>query len=157
VPGIDVHAARQIVAEVGPDVAAFASPEKLAAWAGVCPGRQETAGISYSNRSPKGNAHLRRILNQAAWAAIRTKGSFFQIRFQRWVGRRGPQKAAWAIAHQLLRLIWTILKHGATYREYGPLLQDPNAVKRQRIRLTAALRKLGYAVTLTPLPVPEQG
>jgi transposase len=53
VPRIDLHAARQIVAGIGPEVAAFASPEKLAAWAGVCPGRQESAGISYSNRSPR--------------------------------------------------------------------------------------------------------
>jgi transposase len=155
VPGIDLHAARQIVAEIGPEVAAFASPEKLAAWAGVCPGRQESAGISYSNRSPKGNAHLRRILNQAAWAAIRTKGSYFQIRFQRWIGRLGPQKAAWAVAHKLLRLIWKILRHETEYHEYGPLLQDPQAVKRQRIRHTAALRKLGFAVTLTPLSTPK--
>jgi len=152
VPGIDLHAARQIVAEIGQDVAAFASPEKLAAWAGVCPGRQESAGISYSNRSPKGNVHLRRILNQAAWAAIRTKGSHFQIRFQRWTGRLGPQKAAWAIAHKLLRLIWKILRHGTEYQEFGPLLQDPQAIKRQRQRHTAALRKLGFVVTLTPLP-----
>ncbi len=68
----------------------------------------------------------------------------------------GPQKAAWAIAHKLLRLIWKILRYGTEYQEYGTLLQDPQAVKRQRIRLTAALRKLGYAVTLTPLPVPGQ-
>jgi len=151
VPGIDLHAARQIVAEIGPEAAAFASPEKLAAWVGVCPGRQESAEISYSNHSPKGNPHLRRILSQVAWAAIRTKGSHFQIRFQRWIGRLGPQKAAWAIAHKLVRLIWKILRHGTEYQEYGPLLLDPQAVKRQRLRHTAALRKLGFSVTLTPL------
>jgi transposase len=150
VPGIDLHAARQILAEIGPEVAAFASPEQLASWAGVCPGRQESAEISYSNRCPKGNRHLKRILNQAAWAAIRTKGSYFQLRFQRWA-HLGVQKAAWAVAHKLLRLIWKILRLGVRYQERGPLIMDPQAAKRLRLRHTRALRKLGFAVTLIPL------
>ena len=148
-PGIDLHAARQIIAEIGPDVAAFASPQQLASWTGVCPGRQESADVSYSNRCPKGNRHLRRILNQVAWAAVRTKGSYFQACFQRWLPRLGAQKAAWAIAHKILRLIWRLLRHNANYQERGPLLLDPKAVKRARNRHLRALQKLGFQVTLT--------
>jgi transposase len=148
-PGIDLHAARQIIAEIGPDVAAFASPQQLASWTGVCPGRQESADVSYSNRCPKGNRHLRRILNQVAWAAVRTKGSYFQACFQRWLPRLGAQKAAWAIAHKILRLIWKLLRHHANYQERGPLLLDPKAVKRARNRHLRALQKLGFQVTLT--------
>jgi transposase len=148
-PGIDLHAARQIIAEIGPDVAAFASPQQLASWTGVCPGRQESADVSYSNRCPKGNRHLRRILNQVAWAAVRTKGSYFQACFQRWLPRLGAQKAAWAIAHKILRLIWRLLRHNANYQERGPLLLDPKAVKRARNRHLRALQKLGFQVSLT--------
>lgn len=149
-PGIDLHAARQIIAEIGPDVAAFASPQQLASWTGVCPGRQESADISYSNRCPKGNRHLRRILNQVAWAAVRTKGSYFQACFQRWLPRLGPQKATWAIAHKILKLIWRLLRHNTNYQERGPLLLDPKAAKRARNRHIRALQKLGFQVTLAP-------
>jgi transposase len=149
VPGIDLHASRQILAEIGPEVAAFASPEQLASWAGVCPGRQESAEVSYSNRSPKGNRHLRRILNQSAWAAIRTKGSYFQACFQRWLPKLGAQKAAWAVAHKLLRLIWTLLRHNRPYQERGTLPLDPLAVKRALKRHTKALQRLGFQVTVT--------
>jgi transposase len=149
-PGIDLHAARQIIAEIGPDVAAFASPQQLASWTGVCPGRQESADVSYSNRCPKGNRHLRRILNQVAWAAVRTKGSYFQACFQRWLPRLGPQKAAWAIAHKILKVIWRLLHHNTNYQERGPLLLDPKAAKRARNRHIRALQKLGFQVTLAP-------
>ena len=158
IPGIDVNAARQIVAEVGATVAAFATAEQLASWAGVCPGREESAGVSSRNASAKGNRHLRRILNQVAWAAVRTKGSYFQLRFERWVVRLGANQAAWAIAHKVLKLIWKVLKQGVHYQERGTLPQDPKAVKRLRLRHTAALRKPGYTVTLTPaIPSAEAG
>jgi transposase len=150
IPGINIQAARIILAEVGAEAAAFATAAQLASWAGVCPGRDESAGISHSNASPKGNRYLRRILNQVAWAAVRTKGSIFEIRFRKWVVRLGPQKAAWATAHKILRLIWKVLKQGVRYQEYGTLPLDPKAVKRQQQRHTAALRKLGFKVTLTP-------
>ena len=156
IPGIDVNAARLIVAEVGAAVAAFATAEQLASWAGVCPGREESAGVSCSNASAKGNRHLRRILNQVAWAAVRTKGSYFQLRFERWVVRLGAQKAVWAIAHKVLKLIWRVLKWGVCYQERGTLPLDPKAAKRLRLRHTAALKKLGYIVTLTPaIPTAE--
>jgi transposase len=55
VPGLGVDSAQQILAEVGPTAAAFSSAKQLASWVGVCPGEEESAGINYSHRSPKGN------------------------------------------------------------------------------------------------------
>jgi transposase len=156
IPGIDVNAARLIVAEVGARAESFDTAAQLASWAGVCPGREESAGVSSSDAYAKGNRHLRRVLNQVAWAALRTKGSYFQLRFERWVVRLGPRKAAWAIAHKVLKLVWKVLKQGVRYQERGTLQQDAKAAKRLRLRYTAALRKLGYTVTLTPAtPGPE--
>ena len=149
VPGIDLLAARQILAEIGPDLAAFASAEQLSSWAGLCPGRQESAEVSSSNRCPKGNRHLRRILHQSAWAAIRTKGSYFQACFQRWLPRLGARKAAWAVAHKLLRLLWILLRHNRSYQERGTLPLDPLAVKRALRRHTKALQRLGFQVTIS--------
>src|SRR5215470_19794250 len=75
VPGLGVDSAQQIIAEVGPTVATFPSDKHLCSWVAVCPGDNESGGVNYSHRSPKGNRQLRRILNQAANAAARTKGS----------------------------------------------------------------------------------
>jgi transposase len=77
VPGLGVDSAQQIIAEVGPTAATFPSEKCLSSWVGACPGDDESAGVNYSHRSPKGNRHMRRLLNQAANAAARTKGSVF--------------------------------------------------------------------------------
>jgi len=74
VPGLGVDSAQQIIAEVGATAATFPSEKCLSSWVGACPGDDESAGVNYSHRSPKGNRHMRRLLNQAANAAARTKG-----------------------------------------------------------------------------------
>src|SRR5215469_11321409 len=87
VPGLGVDSAQQIIAEVGPAAATFPSQKCLSSWMGACPGDEESAGVNYSHRSPKGNRHMRRILNQTANAAARTKGSIFEIVYRRSVPR----------------------------------------------------------------------
>lgn len=77
-PGLMSEAAHQILAELGPAAEAFPSAQQVSSWVGVCPGREESAGQSKSNRSPKGNRPMRRLLNQCAWAAAKTKDSYFQ-------------------------------------------------------------------------------
>jgi transposase len=69
VPGFGVDSAEQVIAEVGPQAATFASAPELCSWVGVCPGREESAEVSKSNRSPKGNRMMRRVLTQVANAA----------------------------------------------------------------------------------------
>ncbi len=90
-------------AEVGPSAAAFPSEKCLSSWVGACRGDGESAGVNYSNRSPKGNRHMRRLLNQAANAAARTKGSIFEIVYRRSVPRLGHNQAIGAIAHRQCR------------------------------------------------------
>ena len=80
VPGLGVESAQQIIAEVGVTAATFPSARQLASWAGVCPGHEESAGINYNPRCPKGNRQMRRVLNQAANAAARAKGTIFAVR-----------------------------------------------------------------------------
>jgi transposase len=77
VPGLGVDSAQQIIAEVGPTAATFPSEKCLSSWVGACPGDDESAGVNYGHRSPKGNGNMRRILNQTANAAARAKGSMF--------------------------------------------------------------------------------
>jgi transposase len=93
VPGLGLDSAQQIIAEIGPEAASSPSAGQVASWVGVCPGREESAGESHSNRSPKGNRPMRRLLNQVAWAAVRTKGSYFQNLFRRLLVRKGAKVA----------------------------------------------------------------
>src|ERR1035437_2616901 len=75
VPGFGLDSALQMIAEVGPKAAAFEVAKALSSWVGVCPGNEESAGESHSTRSPKGNHHMRRLLDQAAQSAVKVKGS----------------------------------------------------------------------------------
>src|SRR5712692_9536303 len=83
VPGLGVDSAQQIIAEVGATAATFPSPKHLASWMGACPGNEESAGVNYSHRCPKGNRQMRRVLNQAANAAVKAKGTIFAVVYRR--------------------------------------------------------------------------
>lgn len=159
VPDLGVDSAQQIIAEVGATAATFALAKNLASWVGACPGEQESAEVSYSHRSPKGSRHMRRILNQAANAAVRLKGSIFEIVYRRLVPRLGHHQTIGAIAHRLCRLIWLILHRGVRYDERGPAVSQRSKCQRTR-KMIQALRKLGYRVeplTVVPnAPVPAQ-
>jgi transposase len=152
VPGFGVDSAIQMIAEVGPEAAAFESEKAMSSWVGVCPGDEESAGESKSTRSPKGNRNMRRLLNQAAHAAVKTKGSIFEVTFQRLLPRLKYKGAIWAIAHRLCRLLWKILHQGIRYEERGPAVSAKS--KRTRTaRMIKELQKLGYRVEGRTLPV----
>ena len=151
VPGFGVDSAQQIIAEVGESAEAFPTASRFCSWAGVCPGTEESAEQNHSSRSPKGNRFVRRILNQAAHAAVKTKGCSFQSTFRRLLPKLGYNGAIWAVAHRLGRLLWKILHDGVPYVERG-CEPSPRNRKRRAQKLAQALRKLGYQVTLTPPP-----
>ena len=154
VPGLGVDSAQQIIAEVGPTAAAFPSGKCLSSWVGVCPGSDESAGVNYSHRSPKGNRHMRRLLNQAANAGAKAKGSIFQIVYRRMVPRLGHNQTIGAIAHRQCRLIWLILHEGARYEERGSGLSERSKQLRTR-KMIRQLRNLGYRIE-PPISQPSQ-
>jgi transposase len=145
VPGLGVDSASQIIAEVGPTAATFPSGKHLSSWVGACPGDEESAGVNYSHRSPQGNRHMRRLLNQAANAAVKVKGGIFEIVYRRSVPRLGHNQAIGAIAHRQCRLIWLILHQGVRYEERGPAVSKQSKQARTA-RMIRQLRKLGYRV-----------
>ena len=145
VPGLGVDSAQQIIAEVGAQAATFPSAKNLVSWVGACPGEDETAGVNRSKRSPKGNRQMRRILYQAANAAVKSKGSVFEIVYRRFVLRLGHNKTIGAVAHRLCQVIWIILHKGVRYEERGPAVSEKS--KRLRTtRMIRTLRNLGYRV-----------
>ena len=151
VPGLGVDSAQQIIAEVGAQAATFTSAKNLVSWVGACPGEEESAGVNRSKRSPKGNRQMRRILNQAANAAVKHKGSIFEIVYRRLVLRLGHNKTIGAIAHRLCQLIWIILHNGVRYEERGPTVCE-RAKRARTSRMIRTLRILGYRVE--PLGTP---
>jgi len=151
VPGLGVDSAQQIIAEVGAKAATFASAKKLSSWVGACPGDEESAEVSKSHRSPKGNRQMRRILNQAANAAARSKGTIFETVYRRLVSRLGHNQTIGAIAHRLCRLIWIILHQGVRYEERGPSV-NANSRRRRTTRMIRELRSLGYRVEAVGTP-----
>ena len=153
VPGFGVDSAHQIIAEVGPTAATFPSEECLSSWVGACPGAEKSAEVNYSHRSPKGNRHMRRLLNQTANAAVKAKGSIFEIVYRRSVPRLGHNRTIGAVAHRLCRLIWLILHRGVRYEERGPAVSQKSKQARTT-RMIRQLRRLGYRIE-APNPQPS--
>ena len=151
VPGLGVDSAQQIIAEVGAKAATFPSAKNLVSWVGACPGDEESAGVNRSKRSPKGNRQMRRILNQAANAAVKHKGSIFEIVYRRLVLRLGHNKTIGAIANRLCELIWIILHKGIRYEERGPSVCE-KAKRARTSRMIRTLRTLGYRVEPALIP-----
>jgi transposase len=155
VPGFDRLTIDTIIAETGADMSRFPSPGHLAKWAGLCPGNHESAGKRRRVGVAPGNRWLRRTLIEAARAAARTQGSYLGAQYRQIAKRRGPNKAAVAVAHSLSDLIWHLLSAGECYQDLGDdyflRRRDP---ERETARLVGQLEHLGYQVTLTATPAP---
>jgi len=145
VPGLGVDSAQQIIAEVGANAATFASAKKLSSWVGACPGKEESAGVNRSRHSPKGNRQMRSILNQAANAASKRKGSIFEIIYRRLLPRLGHNQTIGIVANRLCHLIWIILHNGVPYEERGPAVSKQSQ-QRRTATMIRKLRMLGYRV-----------
>lgn len=154
IPGVDRQIAEMILAETGIDMRQFPTANHLAAWAGVAPGNHESGGKRYSGRSRKGNRHLQTTLVQAAWAAVRTKGTFLKARYHRLAARRGKKRAIVAIAHSLLVSIWHMLSQAVVYNELGADYFNLRNKEAKVKYLTRQLEKLtGGDVQLATLSV----
>ena len=110
---------------------------------GACPGNEESAAANYRSRCPKGNRQMRRVLNQAANAAVKARGTIFAVVYRRLVPRLGHAQAIGAITHRLCRLIWKILNDRARYGEHGPAV-SAEAEKLRARKMIRELRSLGY-------------
>ena len=150
IPGISEATAQVIVAETGADMTRFPTAGHLCAWAGVAPASYESAGKRRPAGTRHGSPYLRRTLIEAARSAARTKGSYYSAQYSRIARRRGPNKAAVAVAHSMLETAWHLLTTGALYQDpgadYFERRHDP-AIEAKRLQ--RRIEALGFAVTIS--------
>ncbi len=131
-PGVDLIGAAMLLVEIGNDMDAFGSADRLCSWVGICPGNNESAGKHKSGRTRKGNAYVRRLLCEFAHAASRTT-SAFKAKFSSLIVRRGYKRAIVALGHKILRTIFFMFKRREHYRDsatdYEKLSVQRNAAR----------------------------
>lgn len=142
IPGVDLIGAAMLLVEIGTDMDAFGSADRLASWVGVCPGNNESAGKRKSGHVRKGNLYVRRLLCEFAHAASRTT-SVFKSKFQSLLVRRGYKRAIIAIGHKILRTIYFMLKRREHYRD-SAIDYEALSVQRNAPRWIKALTKFGF-------------
>jgi transposase len=148
IPGIGRWVAEALVAEIGTDMSRFPSSQHLASWAGMCPGNHASAGKRSSGKTRKGSPWLRALLIQAAHAAARRQGTYLAAQYRRLAARRGKNRAAMAVGHTILVIVYHLLTEGTEYEELGASFfdeRDRGAIER---RLVRRLEQLGYTVSL---------
>jgi transposase len=151
IPGVSLLVAWYLIAEIGVDMRRFPSAAHLISWSGLCPRLDRSAGKQLSTRIRQGNLWLKTMVVQAAWAASRTRNSYFHTQYRRLRARRGPQKALVAVAASLMTAVYHVIGDGAEYRDLGPDHFDRIGNKeRLANHYLKRLEKLGYHVTLQP-------
>lgn len=149
-PGVAARAAQAILAETGVNMDAFPTPAHLASWARLCPGNQESAGKRQPTGTGKGATWLRATLQEAAWAASRTKKSYYRALYYRLKVRGGPKKAIVAVQHAMLVALWHMLKRRVAHHDLGADYFERRNAGRSRRHHIRRLERLGYDVVVVP-------
>jgi transposase len=148
IPGVGRRTAEVLVAEIGIEVERFPTAAHLASWAALCPANRESAGKQGSGAMRRGNPWLRSALVEAAHGAARSKNTYLATQYRRLAGRRGPKKAAVAVAHSILVIVYQLLARQSHYAELGPSYLDERDRHTSERRLVHRLEQLGFTVHL---------
>ena len=147
VPGINEVSAQYVLGELGSTLKEFATSGSLASWSGLCPGNNESAGKRRSGKSPVRKHAFKATMVEIAWAAVKTKGTYYRDKYYRLRARLGPRKAIVAIAHRILKAIYAIIKHGEEYKELGEDYLSRKNAKSKIAILKRQAKEFGYSVT----------
>jgi transposase len=151
IPGVDRKTAQVIIAELGTAMSRFPTAHHAAAWAGLAPGKNESAGRNHSSRTPKANPYLKAALVQAAQAAGKSKDNYLAAQYRRLAARRGKKRATVAVAHSILVIAYHLIERGTAYVDLGATYFDHRKKDTVQQQLVRRLEKLGFKVTLEAL------
>lgn len=116
IPGVDRKSAITIISEIGVDMSQWSSHHKLASWAGLAPGCNESAGKKKSVKISRAGVYLKPCLVQVAHAAVKDKDyDYYANKFNKISKRRGKKRAIIAIARKILVAIYHMLKTGEVF------------------------------------------
>lgn len=149
IPGVEDLAAASIIAELGVDMDQFKSDSHLSAWAGMCPGNNQSAGKIKSSRIRKGNKHLKTTMTQVAWAISRTKKTYLGAKYRALASRKGKKKAVIAIGRKTLVICYHMLKDRIPFHELGVDFLDKLEPERKAKYHEKRLEELGYHVIMS--------
>ncbi len=153
IPGVGRDVAQVILAELGNDMSRFPSAAHAASWAGLAPGKNESAGKNRSSKITAGNKHLKSALVQAAHAVSHTKDNYLAAQFRRLAARRGKKRAAVAVAHSILVIAYHMLRDGTDYHDLGGDYFDKRNKAQLQHHLVKRLEGLGFQVAVQPVVV----
>lgn len=156
VTGISERVAQGLLAEIGVQMSQFPSAKHLASWVGICPGNHESAGKRLSGKIRKGNPYARRLLIQAAHAAAHSKNTYLAAQYRRIAARCGPKRAAVAVGHSILVIIYHLLCDRTPYQDLGSNYFDEHDRQMVQKHLVRRLERLGYQVDLQPRTQAEE-
>jgi len=153
IPGIDRVGSACIIAEIGVDMNQFHGASHLASWAGLCPGNHESAGRQRGGKTRKGNVFLKTALVTAAIAAGKARGTYYAEKYRRLCARRGKLRAAVAVGHTMLVVIYHMLRDGTFHQDPGAEFLDRLDKSRTSKQLVRRLTAMGFNVQITPIAV----
>jgi transposase len=153
VPGMGERSAIAVLGETGIDMSRFPTEGQFMSWACMVPRSDESAGKRRSTRMRPGGNWLKTTMVQCAWAAVRKKGSRFAALFERLGPKRGARRAICAVAAEMLRAIYHMLKDGTFYEQNRVKPHQPTP-QEEADRLIRRLARIGFAAEIRPLPSP---
>ena len=141
IPGIDQIASALILIEIGDDMARFGSADRIAAWAALCPGNNESAGKRKSARIGKGSSVIRYIMCECANSAWKTKSSL-AAKYKSLMVRKTHKTAIIALAHKMIRLIFLLLTRKVAYHD-PQIDYEATSAKKNAPRWIKQLKAIG--------------
>lgn len=154
VPGMGRCSTTAVLGEIGIDMSRFPSEGQFLSWACLVPRNDESAGKRRSSRLRPGANWLKTMMVQCAWAAVRRSGCKFAALFNRLKPKRGARRAICAVAAEMLRTIYHMLKNGTLYEEHRVEPRHHATRQAQARRLIRRLARIGFAAEIKPLPAP---
>jgi transposase len=150
VPGMNVRSARAVLGETGIDMSRFPTEGQFMSWGCMVPRNDESAGKRRSSRMRPGGNWLKTTMVQCAWAAVRKTDCRFAALFARLKPKRGAGRAICAVAAEMLRTIYHMLKDGICYEEHRAERRQQTR-EQEANRLVRRLARLGFTAEITPV------